>query len=299
MTELRGGTGSDDKANCEWMWSTITHSMRYVPHIFCLNNWIPAAEELCIVLIVAILITYLRHWVQKYFSQIGKKWRIEEWDRFAESCWKLIVYIILFVGELLFIFVLDIFPNTSNCWKSWPNNEMTYSTKNFYFFQMGFYVHSSYTHFTIETKRSDFVAMAIHHVTTFALLYSSFKMRFHAIGILVLICHDFNDIFLEITKICAYRKSELDKTISFLVMTLSWIVTRLLIFPCMIIYSTAFEAISFIPFDMGPSFFFYSALNIGLVFLLFLHVYWFGLILKIVYNAVAGDGIEDVREDEE
>jgi hypothetical protein len=76
---------------------------------------------------------------------------------------------------------------------------------------------------------------------------------------LVLVAHDTNDVFLEVGKSFVYRFSfvhefnfsirEMDimTNITFVMILISWIVTRLGIFPFMIIRSTMFESLEYIP----------------------------------------------------
>jgi len=87
--------------------------------------------------------------------------------------------------------------------------------------------------------------------------------------------------------------------ILFIGLITSWLLTRLWIFPTRIIYSTAFESIAYIPLDVAEHLL-YREFNIALSILYCLHIYWFGLMMKMLFRLVTGTSskIEDVREEE-
>jgi len=227
-----------------------------------------------------------------------KKWTSREKKKFSESTWKSLFYIISWLWGLYEVWNCDWFPETANCWKFYPNiPAMEPSLAAFYLFQFGFYWHSLYTHLTIEVKRSDFWPLLFHHIVTILLIYVSYNLGFYRIGLLVLVVHDTNDVFLEIGKIYVYRKNDLMAKATFAIMLISWINTRLSIFPFMIIKSTMYETIEFIPWDIAPRLLYYE-FNIGLSFLLCLHIYWFGLMIRMLIRMITEKEIKDIREKE-
>ncbi|CAN0439062.1 unnamed protein product, partial [Discosporangium mesarthrocarpum] len=56
----------------------------------------------------------------------------------------------------------------------------------------------------LDTKRSDFWQMFVHHWATLLLLAFSWLLNLVRIGSLILLCHDCSDIFLELAKIFNY-----------------------------------------------------------------------------------------------
>jgi len=82
---------------------------------------------------------------------------------------------------------------------------------------------------------------------------------------------------------------------TFAIMLISWIITRLSIFPFIIIKSTMYETIEFIPWDIAPRLLYYE-FNIGLSFLLCLHIYWFGLMIRMLVRMITEKEIKDIRE---
>lgn len=97
----------------------------------------------------------------------------------------------------------------------------------YYSAQIGWYLHGVYTHFFLDTKKSDFAIMIVHHVVTLSLLYGAFicgysptshhdrlscfslhlVCRYFRIGMLVMFSMDVCDIFLYGAKILKIIKS--------------------------------------------------------------------------------------------
>jgi ceramide synthetase len=112
----------------------------------------------------------------------------------------------------------------------------------------------------------------------------------------VLCSHDINDLFLEIGKTFVYRERKTMVNIWFGVIIVSWVALRLVFFPFVVIRSTIFESIQHIPIDIFP---FYYSLNASLLFLVVLHVYWFGLMIRMLVRVLRGQekGVVDSREE--
>jgi len=203
-------------------------------------------------------------------------------------------YITTFTWGLYELARSDYFPNTINCWTDYPHYPMPFTLRMLYLFELGFYFHALFAHFVMETKRSDFWPLFFHHVVTIWLIYFSYVVKFWRIGHLVLLVHDINDIPLEVGKLFIYMGKQGVANVLFVFLIVSWMASRLGLLPFKIIYSTWNESIHVIPADVLP---FYHAFNYALMFLVCLHVYWFGLIMKIAVNTVVQKAdIEDNRE---
>lgn len=63
------------------------------------------------------------------------------------------------------------------------------------------------------------------------------------VGAIVFMLHDINDIFLELAKMFRYSRTPILPNFWFALFLLSWIVTRLAIFPNWIIRSTLFDTL--------------------------------------------------------
>ena len=140
--------------------------------------------------------------------------------------------------------------------------------------------------------------MFIHHLTTIALMAFSWTCNLTRVGTLVLGIHDCADIFLEVhnliiwlsnltllifqaAKMCKYTNYQKLCDLLFACFALTWVVTRLGVYPTWILYSTTIEAPQIV--EMFPAYYIFNGL---LSILLVLHVIWTYFILKIIYKAM-------------
>lgn len=124
--------------------------------------------------------------------------------------------------------------------------------------------------------------MFIHHITTIALLSFSWMCNLTRVGTLVLLIHDCADVLLEAAKMAKYANYQRLCDVLFAFFALTWIVTRLGVYPSWILYSTTIEAPQIV--EMFPAYYFFNGL---LTILLMLHVIWTYFILKIVHKAMS------------
>lgn len=257
-----------------------------------------SASSYAVMLVSAVVFTILRIIAEKYFIRVAQQYAMTkaEQPRFAESCWKVYFYIISLAFGIYFTLEGELLHDTNNCWNFWPNHTKPAYIDFFYMAELGFYTHSIFAFFTMEQKRSDSWLLLVHHFVTFALIYGSYAVGFERIGILVLITHDFNDIFLELGKTYVYKKNEFMKIACMSTLIVSWMISRLWIFPFRIIYSSIFELPYHLPFDVFAPVI--SSFILFLCTLLTMHIYWFFLMLRIVYKKLwQGKELEDDRED--
>lgn len=133
--------------------------------------------------------------------------------------------------------------------------------------------------------------MLIHHALTIGLVALSYTTGQHRIGILVLMCHDHSDIFLEAAKLWKYVKLEPLSNLTFVGLMVSWIYSRLYLYPVYVVSSCFLER-----WGSGYAMPWDSVLIFWLASLELLHVNWFYLILRVAERAVLHE-IDDVRED--
>jgi len=281
------------------VWSELAQREIDIPDFHQLSNWIPPFVLISSTTVIATLLTLLRKYVQKLTLEYAEREKIPQTKKFSESAWKAAFYLIAWMWGVYEICTCTWFPDTMNCWRDWPNvPPMKTTLLMYYVFQLGFYWHSLFAHFTMEVERADYWPLLGHHIVTIILIYASYNLKFYRIGLLVLVSHDTNDVFLETGKLFVYRDNKTMINVTFFLIMLSWIITRLGIFPFMIIRSAIFESIQVIPADIASNFMYYE-LNVGLLFLLCLHIYWFGLMIRILIRTLKGqDEISDIREEE-
>jgi len=253
-----------------------------------------------VVVLFAVFLTWARVGVQNYFMQYAKNHGVKETRKFAESSWKGIFYVISWSCGLYLALSHDLFPNVRNCWAEF-GSPMSMDMKIFYLAELGFYVHSLYAHVTMEIKRSDYWALFSHHVVTIGLIYFSYAIAAHNIGLLILVIHDTSDVLFEGGKTFLYREKHLITNVLFVCFILSWFVTRLTIFPFYLIHSAYYHPPQDLPDILKP--YPLNALHPpfvwALLFLQALHVYWFLLILRTAWRKISKAELADPREDKE
>ncbi|CAD6191205.1 unnamed protein product [Caenorhabditis auriculariae] len=192
--------------------------------------------------------------------------------------------------------------DVKQCWVNYPYHPISDSVWWYYMVETGFYYSLLLATF-FDTRRSDFWELILHHIITVLLLSASWAINFVRVGTLVLISHDVSDILLEGGKLVRYDKHNKTLTnIMFVLFFASWILTRLVYYPLVVIRSAVFEAADLIQddydltdFTMVP----YAPrlIVMMLVMLLFLHVFWTFIIMRIVIRTVTGRDAKDVRSD--
>ena len=165
------------------------------------------------------------------------------------------------------------------CWWHYPYHSYDNDVWWYYMIEMTFYWSLCVSQF-FDVKRKDFWEMFIHHVTTIALMAFSWTCNLTRVGTLVLAVHDVADVFLEAAKMFKYAEKQRVCDALFGTFTVTWIITRLGVYPTWILYSTTIQAPQLL--EMFPAYYFF---NLLLSILLVLHVIWTYFILKIVYKA--------------
>lgn len=77
-----------------------------------------------------------------------------------------------------------------------------------YRLELAYYAQGIPMVFLWETKKSDTWQLFAHHVATVILIGYSYYLNVLHVGILVLACHEMNDIFLEAAKMSRYAKTK-------------------------------------------------------------------------------------------
>jgi hypothetical protein len=253
---------------------------------FCLEN-------------IAFGFTVLRSIICFFFRQFAKYLNVKDKVNFAESLWKTIFYILSFSFAVYIAYDYNMIFDQRNCWNDYGKKPKTSLLIYYYFIELGFYLHSIIVYFLFETsdsKKSDTRLILLHHFVTFGLIYGSFVANFERIGIMVLVVHDFSDIFLEGGKVIVYlNRFEMLKNIMYILLLIGWVITRLYLFPYYVIGSCIYQSVEYMPSDY---LFLTRNMCIGALEILFLmHIYWFFLLLGIGYRKIfKGKSIKDDRE---
>ncbi|KAM4618881.1 ceramide synthase 2 [Polymixia lowei] len=213
--------------------------------------------------------------------------------RFCEASWRCAFYLLAFVGGFIALYDKPWLYNLREVWAGFPKQSMLPSQYWYYLLEMGFYL-SLLLSLTFDVKRKDFKEQVIHHIATLTLLGFSWASNYIRIGTLVMATHDSADILLEGAKVFNYAKWQRTANAMFVVFTILFTLTRLVILPFWLIHCTWVY-----PVELFPPFFGYYFFNAMLVVLQILHFYWAVLISRMLYKFVFSKLEGDDRSDEE
>ena len=236
-------------------------------------------------------------WTRKRNSAFTKKI-----VKFVEALWRFLLYTgCCIIGfRALFVpgtasWILD----TTQHWENWPNHRVTTAMDFYYQVQLGAYLHQL---FWTEVSRSDALEMLIHHMTTILLLSFSYVTNFTRIGASILLLHDSSDVLLESAKCFNYISKAKDNKwackfcdIIFALFAITFLITRLILYPRYIIFSVFYEA----PNYFGTNWAGFWVFSVLLVVLQLLHIFWFYLIAKMLWTLFSTGVDKDERSDDE
>lgn len=231
--------------------------------------------------------------------QVERWWRMRKalnrpttLEKFNETGWRCFYYSSLFGYGITLLWRKTWLWDIRHCWYDYPNHIVEGDVWWYYMLELSLYWSLMISQFT-DVKRKDFWEMFIHHLTTISLLCFSWTCNLTRVGTLVMVIHDVADIFLEAAKMCKYTNYQKTCDVLFACFAVTWIVTRLGVYPTWILYSTTIEAPQIV--EMFPAYYIFNGL---LSILLVLHVIWTYFILKIVYKAMySGKTEKDTRSD--
>ncbi|XP_077386964.1 ceramide synthase 5 isoform X2 [Festucalex cinctus] len=232
--------------------------------------------------------------VQRWFRQRRNQDKPSAHAKFCESMWRLTFYLCIFTYGFQFLWQTPWMWDTRHCWYGYPYQVLTPAIYRYYMLELAFYLSLMFSQF-IDVKRKDFLAMFVHHLATVSLISFSYANNMVRVGTLVMCLHDASDFLLEAGKMANYAKYQPLCDLFFGLFSLTFIVTRLVVFPIWVLNSTMFESWHIVgPF---PSWWLF---NLLLAVLQLLHVIWSYLIASIAIKAVLRGKVgKDVRSDVE
>ncbi|KAJ9530728.1 hypothetical protein QJQ45_014883 [Haematococcus lacustris] len=212
--------------------------------------------------------------------------------KFAESQWKLFCYTTFTALGVAAVLRQPWALDTQQYWDGWPDQPVTAAMRLLYAAELAYYTATTVMLATWEVARKDFHVMMTHHFLTAVSMVFTYKYNYTRVGCVVMLLHDINDVLMETAKSLNYLGLEAGATAVFALFVASWVVLRLLIFPACIIRSTFWEVWQLLGYRPP----YHGMLNAMLVALFCIHIYWFGLILRIAYRKLTTGQGRDIRE---
>lgn len=203
-------------------------------------------------------------------------------------------YLVAFAAGFASLINTPWFWEQRECWRGFPQQPVQDVHYWYYMLELGFYW-SLLLCVSVDVKRKDFKEQIVHHFATIFLLGFSYCSNYIRIGTLVMLVHDSSDFLLESAKMFNYAGWKKTCDSLFVIFAAVFLVTRLIVFPSKIIYTTL--VLSMEVFEPFMGYYFFNAL---LLVLQALHIYWAYLILRMIYKFLfLGKLDKDERSDVE
>lgn len=231
--------------------------------------------------------------VERWFRRRRNQERPSVLKKFREACWRFVFYLSAFIGGFAVLYDKPWFTDTLEIFNGFPKQTLLDSQYWYYIIEMSFYCSLLFS-VAFDVKRKDFKEQIIHHLATLNLLAFSWCCNYIRVGTLVMLIHDASDVLLESAKMFNYAGFTTICNSLFVLFTIVFIITRLVIFPFWIIHCTWFYPVLFF-----PPFFGYYFFNVMLIVLQMLHIFWTYLILRMVKKFIFGNMVGDERSDHE
>nr|XP_022309189.1 ceramide synthase 5-like isoform X1 [Crassostrea virginica] len=232
--------------------------------------------------------------VHRWLRRRSKQDSPSTMQKFTECSYHFMFYCAMFIYGLFILWDKSWFWETKNCWIGWPKQDVSPGIYWYYVIELGFYWSLTFT-LMVDHRRKDFKEMVVHHLVTMALMYFSWVCNFVRVGTLVLLVHDAVDYWMAAAKMAKYCKQQLLCELFFAVFVVVWIVTRLIIYPFRILYTSSIEIYQYL--DYFPSAYLFNAL---LIVLQILHILWTIMIFKIIMQKFTeGELKKDSRSESE
>jgi len=234
-------------------------------------------------------------YVARWFDRRRRVGQPTQLDKFCEETWRLTYYFAVSVYGFVVLYDKSWFQDPMLCWLGLGSQPFPDDVRIYYYVQLGMYV-SLLAFIARDNERKDYWEQVIHHLVTISLMGFSYVQGYYRIGSLVLLVHDFADVFLEAAKAAFNLKYQATSEALFVVFAVAFCASRIVVYPWWILRNVAI-GLSTVAVRMGGYNWFYLVL---LGTLQILHLFWFRTIVVMAYKFIAKGKLEgDARSDDE
>jgi len=218
---------------------------------------------------------------------------------FENSGWECVFYL---VSTCIGFYVYSqeewsVWPSTQ-IWDQWPLQPMSTAFRGYYLLMLAFYIQALVSLIFLDKPRSDYWEYLLHHLVTIFLIGCSYYTRIHRYGLIILSLHDVGDVLINAAKTFKYLGEAWDMTTNalFVIFSFVFVFTRLMFLPMTVIPSGYWELLQMEPMNGNVPCF--IPMNVALVVLQCLHVFWFVLLVKAIKRQIMVGTVNDQREDD-
>ena len=220
--------------------------------------------------------------------------RASKMKKFVDCACQLTYYVIATCLGIYTVYDMPWLFDFSELWTNFPNQPISNKVWWYYMVASGFYWEETLVH-SMRPKKSDSNMILVHHICALFLLASTWVtnvLRIGPISVLILEC---NDIPLLLAKLFRYVNKTKWVDICFGIFILSWIITRLVIYP----FGIMRECFKKSAVETNSFFHFYHVMNFLLMLVMVMNLIWtYNIAMAIVKKFKSGE-VSDVRSSEE
>ena len=169
--------------------------------------------------------------------EIERWWRLRQAQnkpstlcKFCENSWRCLYFTCSFSLGLFVLWDKPWLWDIELCWPNHPHHSIDNGVWFYITMSLSLYWSLIVSQF-FDIKRKDFWLMFFHHIGTLLAIALSWIGHFHRIMSLILLYHDFADIFLEAVKIAKYAKYQKLCDCMMAIFVIAWIASRLILCP--------------------------------------------------------------------
>jgi len=261
-----------------------------------------------------IVFSFFRQLVIVLICQPVGRWfgikKIEKLARFGEQVYAMVYFAIMGLWGIRIMSESNTWwYDTKHFWLGYPHWAMKPMLKRYYLMQASYWCQQFIVLLLkLEKPRQDYYELVAHHIVTLWLVGWSYLINLTQIGNAVYVSMDVPDTFLACTLILNIIQWQYTKVTVFVLLVGVWSYFRLYLNAIML-HSvwTEFDLLPltsqrwFPPDGVWLVWWMKYQVFVPLLLLLFLNLFWFYFILRILYRAVSGgaEKLVDVRESDE